>query len=290
MKKLILALCGFGVLTMLFTSINFYIEQNKHKHPASGSPQTASNEMKKAFNPNQGQSKSLAPDTMLPENIPPAMLEAMEKQGITLEDLQKNNPDGMQNMKNMPDMQGMKGMKGKEFPEEMLKAMQEQNKMQKNNKSGGQQNAPLQKAVEHIKSHGEQNMIKHLEHSLATLEANPGDETALSDVTEIFIAHEETEAAEHLLKQGIMTAPNSAVLPYLYGQALAHNSRYAQAAEQWERALSLQESAEVHYSLGMLYRYQLNKENDAKKHFQKSSGLPAHDPRLAEHLKIELTK
>lgn len=189
MKKLILALCGFGVLTMLFTSINFYIEQNKHKHPASGSPQTASNEMKKAFNPNQGQSKSLAPDTMLPENIPPAMLEAMEKQGITLEDLQKNNPDGMQNMKNMPDMQGMKG---KEFPEEMLKAMQEQNKMQKNNKSGGQQNDPLQKAVEHIKSHGEQNMIKHLEHSLATLEANPGDETALSDVTEIFIAHEET--------------------------------------------------------------------------------------------------
>ena len=109
MKKLILALCGFGVLTMLFTSINFYIEQNKHKHPASGSPQTASNEMKKAFAPNQGQSKSLAPDTMLPENIPPAMLEAMEKQGITLEDLQKNNPDGMQNMKNMPDMQGMKG-------------------------------------------------------------------------------------------------------------------------------------------------------------------------------------
>ena len=76
----------------------------------------------------------------------------------------------MQNMKNMPDMQGMKG---KKFPEEMLKAMQEQNKMQKNNKSGGQQNDPLKKAVEHIKSHGEQNMIKHLEHSLATLEAIP---------------------------------------------------------------------------------------------------------------------
>lgn len=285
MKKLILAICGFGVLAMLFTSVNFYIEQSKHRRPVS--PQAANNEIKTALTPSQGQSKSLAPNTMLPENIPPAMLEAMKKQGITLEDLQKNNPDGMQNMKNMPAMQGMKG---KEFPEEMLKAIQEQSKAQENSKSKEQKNDLLQKAVDHVKSHGEQNMIKHLEHSLATLAANPGDETALSDVTEIFIAHEETEAAEQLLQQGIMTAPNNAVLPYLYGQVLAHESRYAQAAEQWERALSLQESAEVHYSLGMLYRYQLNKEDFAKKHFQKSSGLPAHDPRLAEHLKVELAK
>lgn len=285
MKKLILAICGFGVLAMLFTSVNFYIEQSKHRRPVS--PQAANNEIKTALTPSQGQSKSLAPNTMLPENIPPAMLEAMKKQGITLEDLQKNNPDGMQNMKNMPAMQGMKG---KEFPEEMLKAIQEQSKTQENSKSEEQKNDLLQKAVDHVKSHGEQNMIKHLEHSLATLAANPGDETALSDVTEIFIAHEETKAAEQLLQQGIMTAPNNAVLPYLYGQVLAHESRYAQAAEQWERALSLQESAEVHYSLGMLYRYQLNKEDFAKKHFQKSSGLPAHDPRLAEHLKVELAK
>lgn len=285
MKKLILAICGFGVLAMLFTSVNFYIEQSKHRRPVS--PQAANNEIKTALTPSQGQSKSLAPNTMLPENIPPAMLEAMKKQGITLEDLQKNNPDGMQNMKNMPAMQGMKG---KEFPEEMLKAIREQSKAQENSKSEEQKNDLLQKAVDHVKSHGEQNMIKHLEHSLATLAANPGDETALSDVTEIFIAHEETKAAEQLLQQGIMTAPNNAVLPYLYGQVLAHESRYAQAAEQWERALSLQESAEVHYSLGMLYRYQLNKEDFAKKHFQKSSGLPAHDPRLAEHLKVELAK
>lgn len=285
MKKLILAICGFGVLAMLFTSVNFYIEQSKHRRPVS--PQAANNEIKTALTPSQEQSKSLAPNTMLPENIPPAMLEAMKKQGITLEDLQKNNPDGMQNMKNMPAMQGMKG---KEFPEEMLKAIQEQSKAQENSKSEEQKNDLLQKAVDHVKSHGEQNMIKHLEHSLATLAANPGDETALSDVTEIFIAHEETKAAEQLLQQGIMTAPNNAVLPYLYGQVLAHESRYAQAAEQWERALSLQESAEVHYSLGMLYRYQLNKEDFAKKHFQKSSGLPAHDPRLAEHLKVELAK
>lgn len=285
MKKLILAICGFGVLAMLFTSVNFYIEQSKHRRRVS--PQAANNEIKTALTPSQEQSKSLAPNTMLPENIPPAMLEAMKKQGITLEDLQKNNPDGMQNMKNMPAMQGMKG---KEFPEEMLKAIQEQSKAQENSKSEEQKNDLLQKAVDHVKSHGEQNMIKHLEHSLATLAANPSDETALSDVTEIFIAHEETEAAEQLLQQGIMTAPNNAVLPYLYGQVLAHESRYAQAAEQWERALSLQESAEVHYSLGMLYRYQLNKEDFAKKHFQKSSGLPAHDPRLAEHLKVELAK
>lgn len=295
LKKLILALSGLGVLAMLFVSVDFYIEKNKAVLPAG---QTAGNEIKTAFQPaenqeqmqNQGQkpnqtqnqdAPNLAPNTMLPENIPPAMLKAMQEKGLTLEDLQKNQgaKQEMPGMGNMP--------RGKAFPEAMLKAMEEQKRAQ----GQAQENADsVQKAVSHIKSHADEASIKHLEHTLAALDENPADETALTSITEMFLAHNEIQGAEVLLQKGIVSAPGNAMLPFLYGQVLAQNSQYDKTAEQWERALSLQDSAELHYSLGMLYRYQLDKEEQAKAHFQKAKSLPQHDPKLAEHLTIELEK
>lgn len=292
LKKLILAVSGLGVLAMLLVSIDFYIEKNK---PSSApANQLAANEKKAVFPSaeNQGQMQgqeqtqgapNLAPDTMLPDNIPPAMLKAMQEKGLTLEDLQQNQGTNQ----NMPAMGNMP--KGKAFPEAMLKAIEEQNKREA---QGQTQEAgdPVQKAVNHIKSHGDEAMIKHLEHTLAALKENPSDETALTSITEIFLAHNEIKGAEILLQQGIISAPGNAMLPFLYGQVLAQDSQYEKTAEQWERALSLESSAELHYSLGMLYRYQLDKENLAKKHFQKAKTLPQHDPKLADHLAIELEK
>lgn len=281
LKKLILAISGLGVLAMLFVSVNFYIEKNK---PALPAKQTAGNEMKTAFQPaeNQGQMQeqkqdapNLAPNTMLPENIPPAMLKAMQEKGMTIEDLQQN-PGVKQEMPAMGNIP-----KGKAFPEKMLKAIEEQKQAQESAD-------PVQKAVNHIKSHADEASIKHLEHTLAALQENPSNETALTAATELFLAHNEIQGAEALLQKGIISAPGNAMLPFLYGQVLAQNSQYEETAKQWERALSLQDSAELHYSLGMLYRYQLDRENLAKEHFQKASALPQHDPKLAEHLTIEL--
>lgn len=286
-KKLILAISGLGVLAMLFISVNFYIEKNK---PALPAKQMAGNEIKTTFQPaeNQGQRQgqkqdapNLAPNTMLPENIPPAMLKAMQEKGMTIEDLQQKPGTGQE----MPAMGTMP--KGKAFPEKMLKAIEEQNKQQEEVQETGD---PIQKAVNHIKSHGDEASIKHLEHTLAALEKDPSDETALTSITELFLAHNEIQGAEVLLQKGIVAAPANAMLPFLYGQVLAHNSQYDETAKQWERALSLESSAELHYSLGMLYRYQLDKEDLAREHFQKASALPQHDPRLAEHLSFELEK
>ena len=296
LKKLILTVSGLGVLTMLFVSVNFYIEKNKSMPMTAR--QTANNEQKVAFRPAENQEQkqeqkqeapNITPQTMLPENIPPAMLKAMQEKGLTVEDLQKNS----QTKQNMPSMQNMP--KGKAFPEEMLKAIaaqEEQNKQQaQETQAQDEKNAdPVQKAVDHIKNHSDAATVKHLEHSLVTLKENPGDETALGAVTEIFIGHNEIQGAEALLQRGIISAPNNAVLPFLYGQVLAHNSQFEKTAEQWERALSLQDSAELRYSLGVLYRYQLNKENLAKEQFNKAKTLPHHDPKLAELLNAELGK
>lgn len=295
LKKLILAISGLGVLAMLFVSVNFYIEKSKTNKVIAR--QSTGNEIKTTFQPaqtaeNQGQMQekmqgapNITPQTMLPENIPPAMLKAMQEKGLTIEDLQKNSNQGMPAMQNMP--------KGKAFPEEMLKAIEEQNKQQTQEQAQeqAQESAdPVQKAVSHIKGHSDAASIKHLEHSLAALKENPSDETALTAVTEIFLAHNETQGAEVLLQQGIIAEPNNAMLPFLYGQVLAQNAQYEKTAEQWERALSIEDSAELRYSLGVLYRYQLDKENLAKEHFQKAKTLPHHDPKLAEHLRVELEK
>lgn len=295
LKKLILAVCGLGVLAMLFVSVDFYIEKNKPHLPAA---QTAANERKTALQPAENQKQTpmreqeenapnLAAGVMLPENIPPAMLKAMQEKGLTLEDLQQNSntKQDMPAMGNMP--------KGKAFPEEMLKAIEEQNKQQaqgQNQGQGQETDNPVEKAVAHIKKHGDETSIKHLEHILADLEKNPADEKALTSITELFLAHNEIKGAEVLLQKGIVSSPSSAMLPFLYGQALAQDSQYEKTAEQWERALSLQDSAELHYSLGMLYRYQLDREDLAKEHFKKAKTLPQHDERLAEHLAVELEK
>lgn len=303
LKKLILTISGLGVLAMLFVSVDFYIEKNKSAVPAR---QTAGNEIKTAFKPAENQKQmpeqmqeqmkgqdapNLAPNTMLPENIPPAMLKAMQEKGMTIEDLQQKQgtKQEMPAMGNMP--------KGKAFPEAMLKAIEEQKQTQEQVQNQTQAqvqetDAPVLKAVSHIKSHADEASIKHLEHTLAALEENPGDETALASITELFLTHNEIEGAEVLLQKGIVSAPNNAMLPFFYGQVLLapQNPRYEKAAEQWERALSLQDSAELHYSLGMLYRYQLAKEDLAKEHFQKANTLPQHDPNLAEHLSFELDK
>lgn len=289
LKKLILAISGLGVFAMLFVCADFYIEKNK---PAG--MQGSRNEVKTAFQPagdgeqkqatNQNQNMnapSLGANTMLPENIPPAMLKAMQEKGMSIEDLQKSAPSAQQNMPAMP--------KGKAFPKEMLEAMEKQ-KQEQSVQQAETAVDPVEKAVSHIKGHGDEALIKHLEHNLAALQKNPSDETALASITEIFLAHNEAKGAEILLQKGIISAPGSAMLPFLYGQVLAQNSQYEQTAQQWERALSLQDSAELRYSLGMLYRYQLNNENLAKEHFQKAKTLPQHDERLAEHLKIELDK
>lgn len=285
LKKLILAISGLGILAMLFVCVNFYIEKNKPVHRTA-----SSNEIKTAFQPAPEQAQAEAQDkgmnapnlgtnAMLPENIPPAMLKAMQEKGMSIEDLQKTAQDTPPNM-DMP--------KGKAFPKEMLEAMERQKQEQAAQTSEAAD--PVEKAIAHIKGHGDEALIKHLEHTLATLQENPSDETALTSITEIFLTHNEAKGAEILLQKGIVSAPRSAMLPFLYGQVLAQNSQYEQTAEQWERALSLQESAELHYSLGMLYRYQLDKENQAKEHFQKAKTLPQHDERLVEHLKIELEK
>lgn len=281
-KKLILAVCGLGVLTMLFTSVNFYIEKNKHNHPVSANAvQTAAGEEKSAFSPGTAQSKapSIAPNAMLPDNIPPAMLEAMKKQGLSVEDLQKGGMGGMNNANSQNS--------GTVFPEEMLKALEAQNKQQ--SQSNPQDDA-VNAAIAHIEGHADKAQTQKIKDGLAEFGKNPGNTDTVIFLAETFIAHNETKAAEIILQKGIVASPTNAILPYLYGEALAKDFQFEKAAEQWERALTLQDSAEVRYSLGMLYRYKLMNTEKAKVHFQKASELPAHDPSLADHLKLELEK
>lgn len=293
-KKLILAICGLGVLAMLFTSVNYYIERNKHNHPLSVSQMqsaAAGSEEKTAFNPGQApqaQAPSIAPNAMLPENIPPAMLEAMKKQGLSIEDLQKAGMGGIQQNGGNAMGTAPKGMgSNTALPEEMLKALEAQNKQQS---AQNPQDDAVSAAVAHIESHADQAQTQKIKNGLAEIFQNPGNTDTVIFLADTFIAHNETKAAGIILQKGIVAAPTNAVLPYLYGQALAQDMQFEKAAEQWERALTLQDSAEVRYSLGMLYRYKLMNTEKAKMHFQKASQLPAHDPALADHLKLELEK
>lgn len=294
LKKLILALTGLGLVVIGFTNINYYIEKNKHNHPVS-TVATNNDEEKMAFNPEentsatQNQNKtapSLQQNTGLPNEIPPAMLEAMKKQGITIEDLRNGGNKGQNSSMGMG---GKMGMNGQQFPEEMLKAIEEQNKQ----KANAQQNTPnivVEKAMRHLDSHGDKNEIESYKKEMKIADTDPTNSDNIISLAQRFLKHGEIKAAEFYLQKGIIASPSNPELLDVYGEALIKNLQYEKAAEQWERSLHLKARAETHYNLGMLYRYKLSKEELAKEHFKKAMISESQDKHLLEHLKKELNK
>lgn len=293
-KKIILALTGLGLVVIGFSNLNYNIEKNKNNRINSN--MMANNEEKVAFNPNentaQDQNKiapKLQQNTGLPNEIPPAMLEAMKKQGITVDDLRGGGNKGQNgSMSGMGGSNKMSGMNG-QFPEEMLKAIEEQNK-QKANAQQNPMDAAIQKAVAHINSHNDKNEIAKYQEEMQIADKDPTNSENIISLAQRFMKHGEVKAAEIYLQKGIIASPSNPHLLYTYGEALVKDFQFEKAAEQWERALSIEASAEAHYNLGMLYRYKLNQEDKAKNHFKKAMTVEHKDKHLMEHLKKELNK
>ncbi len=297
LKKIILALTGLGLVIIGFTNINYYIEKNKN---ASLSATARNDEERVAFKlePDTAQTQGsqdqdkIAPKLQqnagLPSEIPPAMLEAMKKQGITMEDLRGGGSKGQNGSMGGSAMGGMAGKNG-QFPEEMLKAIEEQNKR----KANAQQNpmdSAIQKAIAHIDSHGDKTEMEKYKKEMQIADSDPTNSENIISLAQSFMKHGEVKAAQIYLQKGIVASPSNPHLLFTYGETLIKDFQFEKAAEQWERALTLEPSAELHYNLGMLYRYKLNQEDNAKNHFKKAMTVEHKDSHLMEHLKKELNK
>lgn len=122
------------------------------------------------------------------------------------------------------------------------------------------------------------------------LDNNPNDFDALLQVTMLFIDHEDWENAEVFGVQAVTAKPADMQANYALGLALNGLGRHAEAAESIEKAVALQDSPEIRYSLGVLYAYYLHEPAKARAQFTKGLENPATAKGLREAMQAELDK
>lgn len=252
----------------------------------------------------------LSEGAMLPSNVPPAMLKALEERGMSIEELQKQA--GQRNQGNQSGMSGMgmgamgssgvpekmgdsmqNAMSSGQFPEAMQRAIAER-EAQKN--ATPQQNmnksnhipAYVENAIRHIEGHNNDEETTLMAQSLNALAQNDKDVNALMTLTTLFANHNEIEAAQYLAQEASTIAPTDPDVAYVYGVILAKNFQTDDAATQWERALSLKDDAQLRVDLARLYRYQLANMDKAKEHFNQALNAPNITNDLKREIEQEL--
>ncbi len=259
-------LIGFAsVLFMLFSALSYKIKP-EHEHTApqefqliesvGGESLPLSPEEERGTANNMPE---LGNNTQLPENIPSAMLDAMKERGLTVEDLQSGNMQGNNNSTS-------------QFPPAMLEAMEAQNKNKLENNiilpEGISYPSEMIKAINHMSSHSE--LRTDLQNRLNIIGKNSLDVVSRQELAAIFIAHNEANGALYLLQEAMTAEPSNAKTVYLSGLAYNQMGNPKQAAKEWERALSLENHAQMRYELAMLYRYRLDKDELAILHFNEA--------------------
>lgn len=112
----------------------------------------------------------------------------------------------------------------------------------------------------------------------------PNNPEILMELSVQLIAQGNLEQAQILLERTRVLDVNNADVPYYQGYIAYQLKDYAKAAHLMEESLAMKDRAEVHYSLGSIYRYFLKDTPKALLHWQQ--GLQSMD--LTEPQKTQL--
>ena len=121
------------------------------------------------------------------------------------------------------------------------------------------------------------------------MKENPNDVETLLALAQTFAEQGDMEGAKDMIQRAAVAAPADHRPPYLMGVVLGGQGKWQEAAEQLERSVALKDDASARYSLGVIWRYHLKDEAEARPHFDMAAKL-SHDPALASMIKAELDK
>lgn len=121
------------------------------------------------------------------------------------------------------------------------------------------------------------------------LQANPNDVDALLDLADIFMS-ENAESARGFLNRALVAAPSDARPSYYLGVLHTQQGQFAEAESAMLRSLSMLDNPSTRYSLAILYRYHLNREDDARAQLSAALQNPAITPELRPLVEEELAK
>ena len=121
------------------------------------------------------------------------------------------------------------------------------------------------------------------------MQGNPGNLEAMLELSRIFADKGDLDSSLEMLRRAEAAAPADPRPSYLAGVRLAAKGAWNDAAESLQRSIAIKDDASARFSLGVICRYHLGKDAEARSHWEQASRLCG-DAGLAKLIADELAK
>ena len=126
-------------------------------------------------------------------------------------------------------------------------------------------------------------LMQHLKH-------DPNDVDTLVKLADLFLHENDPVRAENFALRAREVAPDNVDALYILAIARHQQERHAEAAAALEAALAIRDSADMRYSLGVLYIYFLNQPDKGRAMLEAALAAPGLSESLKAHIEKELAK
>lgn len=138
-------------------------------------------------------------------------------------------------------------------------------------------------------SQQEQAMMSQLTELMAEVERNPDNASALAELAHIFMLMEAWERSLHFWEKLLELEPDDPMALNQAGFCLFQLERHQEAVAYFEKLLGLDpDNYHSHFNLGIIFKYYLNDQDRAEKHFQAILEISPDDPALLDRVRQEL--
>lgn len=121
------------------------------------------------------------------------------------------------------------------------------------------------------------------------MQQDPHNVDLMLEIAQLLAAQGNMDGAKRMLERAALTAPSDPRPPYLSGIQLAQAGQWEDAAQALERSLALRDDARTRYSLGVILRYHLRQEEQAREQFERAADICT-DSALAAMIETERKK
>ena len=118
------------------------------------------------------------------------------------------------------------------------------------------------------------------------MQQDPHNVDLMLEIAQLLVTQGNRDGAKRMLERA---APSDPRPPYLSGIQLAQAGQWEDAAQALERSLALRDDARTRYSLGVILRYHLRQEEQAREQFERAADICT-DSTLAAMIETERNK
>ena len=134
------------------------------------------------------------------------------------------------------------------------------------------------------------NIMAEIGMHMNELKENPNDLSMLIHTSELLMETKQWQSAESFLKRAVKLDNKNAQAYYLLGITLHSQDKNIEAAQALEQVISINNAPSARYSLGVLYIYYLNKNEEGLRHFHEALKNPSLANDLRSTIEMEVEK